>query len=162
MKQYQTTYEIEKMGSILFSEIKDEDIRMLHRDGDMLRLLYHDIAYDAKIKEFDYESKSVLVNVNGYDFRTKMVEPLDHLVKDLGFLSVGKHSVKEVKSPMPGLVVQIFVSPGQEVAEGEKLLTLEAMKMENIIKAAGSGIIKSVLIEKGNSVEKNQIMIEFE
>lgn len=162
MKEYQTTYEIEKLGAVSSSDVDDANIRLLSRDGDNLRLIYNNVAYDAKIKDFDYESKMALVNVNGYDFCVKMLEPLDQLVKDLGFLAVGKHSVKEVKSPMPGLVVNIFVVPGQEVTEGEKLLTLEAMKMENIIKAAGSGLIKNIKIERGNSVEKNQVLIEFE
>jgi biotin carboxyl carrier protein len=91
-----------------------------------------------------------------------MKEPLDHLINDLGFLKASKHSVKEIKSPMPGLVVNIFVEEGQSVAEGEKLLSLEAMKMENILKSPGDGIIKSVKVSKGNSVDKNQILVVFE
>ena len=63
---------------------------------------------------------------------------------------------------MPGLVVQTFVQVGQEVHAGDNLLSLEAMKMENIIKAHGTGIIKQILVTKGQSVNKGQLLITFE
>ena len=63
---------------------------------------------------------------------------------------------------MPGLVVNIFVKEGDAVLEGDKLLTLEAMKMENILKSPGDGIIKKINIGKTQTVDKNQILIEFE
>ncbi|MEY3419934.1 MAG: hypothetical protein RIR48_214, partial [Bacteroidota bacterium] len=112
--------------------------------------------------DFDHQTKKAWINVSGFDFRIKINEPLDKLINDLGFLKAAKHSVKEIKSPMPGMVVNIFVKEGDSVLEGEKLLTLEAMKMENILKSPGEGIIKKINIEKTQSVDKNQILIEFE
>ena len=63
---------------------------------------------------------------------------------------------------MPGLVLQILVSPGDVIAKGDKLLILEAMKMENVLKAVGDGVVKSIEVEQGKNVEKNTILIEFE
>jgi biotin carboxyl carrier protein len=51
---------------------------------------------------------------------------------------------------------------GQEVAKGEGLLILEAMKMENVLKAEDSGVVKSVNVSVGEAVEKNNVLIEFE
>jgi biotin carboxyl carrier protein len=70
--------------------------------------------------------------------------------------------MNELKAPMPGLVVDFLVEIGQEVQTGDKLMILEAMKMENVIKASGQGIVKKLNVIKGQSVEKNQILIEFE
>ena len=66
----------------------------------------------------------------------------------------------EIHAPMPGLVLEINVSEGQEVEKGDPLLILEAMKMENVIKAPGNGIIKKIHVEKGNPVEKNELLVE--
>ena len=162
MSNYITTYEMENLFSVTDTMLTDADIKIISRSGDTLRLMYNNKAFDARIKHFNYETKEAKINVNGFDFKIKIKEPLDHLINELGFLSANKHSVKEVKSPMPGLVVNIFMEVGQEVSEGEKLLTLEAMKMENILKSPGSGTIKSIRIQKGNSVDKNQILIDFE
>jgi biotin carboxyl carrier protein len=63
---------------------------------------------------------------------------------------------------MPGLVISILVEEGQEVQKGDSLLILEAMKMENVIKAAGKGVVKSIKVQQKNAVEKNQILIEME
>jgi len=67
-----------------------------------------------------------------------------------------------VKAPMPGLVLDILVEPGQSVQKGDNLLILEAMKMENIIKASGSGVVKNIPVHKKDAVEKNQLLIEME
>jgi len=80
----------------------------------------------------------------------------------MGLSVVASQKLSSVKAPMPGLVLDIMVEPGQEVAEGDSLLILEAMKMENVLKATGEGVVKSIEITKGAAVEKGQILIEME
>ena len=70
--------------------------------------------------------------------------------------------MKELNSPMPGRVLQFFVSVGDEVNLGDNLLSLEAMKMENILKAEGIGKVKSVQVTAGDVVDKGAALIEFE
>ncbi len=159
---YKTTYDIEGLNSFDEETILSKDVRIVAREGNVVKLFFDHKSYEAVIKDFDPQTKKAWINVSGFDFRIKISEPLDKLINELGFLKVAKHSVKEVKSPMPGLVVNIFVKNGDSVSEGDKLLTLEAMKMENIIKAPGDGTIKNIYIIKGQSVDKNQILIEFE
>jgi biotin carboxyl carrier protein len=62
---------------------------------------------------------------------------------------------------MPGLIIDLRVKEGDQVKAGDPLLILEAMKMENIIKASGDSIVKSLKVKKGETVEKNQVLIEF-
>ena len=69
---------------------------------------------------------------------------------------------KLVVSPMPGLVVSIDVEQGQAVKTGEPLIVVEAMKMENVLRAETDGTIKSINVEPGNSVAADELMIEFE
>lgn len=66
------------------------------------------------------------------------------------------------KAPMPGMVLQVKVAPGEKVVKGQPLLVIEAMKMENIIKAKGPATIKTVHVKKGVSVERGDKLLEFE
>lgn len=65
-----------------------------------------------------------------------------------------------VRAPMPGLVLRVEVEVGQQVAAGGALVVLEAMKMENEIRAAGAGTVKAVLVEVGQAVEKGAPLVE--
>ena len=62
---------------------------------------------------------------------------------------------------MPGLVLEISVRVGDKVIKGQKLIILEAMKMENVLEASKEGIIKIIHIEKNTNVEKNTELITF-
>ena len=63
---------------------------------------------------------------------------------------------------MPGLVVRVQIEPGEKVAAGDPLVVLEAMKMENELKAGAPGVVKSVRVAPGEAVEKGQVLVEFE
>jgi propionyl-CoA carboxylase alpha chain len=70
-------------------------------------------------------------------------------------------SGKAVRCPMPGLVVSLAVSEGQEVKTGETLAVVEAMKMENILRAERDGTIKKIRVKQGDSVAVDAVMMEF-
>jgi propionyl-CoA carboxylase alpha chain len=67
-----------------------------------------------------------------------------------------------VLSPMPGLLVNVAVTPGQKVQAGERVAVIEAMKMENILFAAHDGVVKKVLASQGESLSVDQVIVEFE
>jgi propionyl-CoA carboxylase alpha chain len=64
-------------------------------------------------------------------------------------------------SPMPGLLTELAVSPGQEVKAGEKLAVIEAMKMENVLRAENDAVVKVLLAKAGDSLAVDQPIIEF-
>ncbi len=66
-----------------------------------------------------------------------------------------------VLSPMPGLLVDIAVEPGQKVQAGERVAVIEAMKMENVLFAAADGVVGKVLASKGDSLVVDQPIVEF-
>ena len=64
----------------------------------------------------------------------------------------------EVKAPMPGTILQVNIKPGDAVKEGQQLMVLEAMKMENEILAPVSGKITSIAVAKGSTVESGSLL----
>jgi biotin carboxyl carrier protein len=93
--------------------------------------------------------------------KVDLKDKADLLLKQLGLSNLAANSKKDIKAPMPGLILNIMVEEGKEVKKGDPLLILEAMKMENVIKSPSDGVVKSIKTQKGKSVEKNQILIEF-
>jgi pyruvate carboxylase len=69
---------------------------------------------------------------------------------------------KQVGAPMPGLVASVVVSPAEEVARGQKLLTLEAMKMETTLYAEHAGRVAEVFVRRGTQVEAGDLLLRFE
>jgi biotin carboxyl carrier protein len=86
----------------------------------------------------------------------------DILLEQLGMANAGVAKVNDLKAPMPGLIVSIQVQVGDNIKKGDSLLILEAMKMENVLKATGEGKIKNIKVNTRQNVEKNQVLIEFE
>jgi biotin carboxyl carrier protein len=80
----------------------------------------------------------------------------------MGMSSANTAKASKLKAPMPGKVLDILIKKGQAVAKGDGLLILEAMKMENLLKAEQDGTIKSVNVSVGEVVEKNNILIDFD
>ena len=119
-------------------------------------------AMRAKIISADKNSKQYVVEVNGNPYTVTLADEYDQLVKKMGLSAGLSHKVSDVKAPMPGLVLEVNVSPGDTVTKGDSLFILEAMKMENVIKAQGEGVVKNVRIKQGDAVEKAQLLIEME
>lgn len=67
-----------------------------------------------------------------------------------------------ITSPIPGHILEVYVSVGEKVLKGQRLLLLEAMKLENIIPAKRSGVVKKILVSQGDAVTHGQNMVEIE
>lgn len=106
------------------------------------------------------ENKELTLSINNQLFQVSLQDQFDQLLNQLG-IQAKSTKVENLKAPMPGLILNVLVEPGQEIKKGESLLILEAMKMENIIKAPGDAKVKSIKVEKGEKVEKNHVLIDF-
>lgn len=84
------------------------------------------------------------------------------LLEKLGFTAQNTATEGIVNAPMPGKILDILVTEGDQVLDGTSLLVLEAMKMENELKSPVNGIVKSLNVTKNESVEKNQKLLEIE
>lgn len=101
---------------------------------------------------------SVIINGNTYEFDIK--DRHDLLVDRMGLADIGEKKITDIKSPMPGLILEIAVKEGDSFTAGDTLLILEAMKMENVIKAEADGVVKAILKNTSDAVEKGEIIIE--
>jgi biotin carboxyl carrier protein len=110
----------------------------------------------------DKVNKTVTLLYNNQKYSAKITEPMDELLKSMGLENALVQKISEVKAPMPGLVLDVLVSPGDSVEIGQKILVLEAMKMENAIKSPTAGVVASINVSRGQAVDKNYILIRFE
>jgi len=127
----------------------------------MYHIIYNFHSYSAELINYSAEEKTLTLKLNNRKYEVKLKDDTDELLERLG-IGLKSHKIQNIKAPMPGLVIDIKVKPGDTVNKGDGLLVLEAMKMENIIKAPSQAVIKKILVTKGTPVEKNQVLIEME
>ncbi|HEX9150598.1 MAG TPA: acetyl-CoA carboxylase biotin carboxyl carrier protein subunit [Flavobacterium sp.] len=125
-------------------------------------ILHQNIPYKAEILTSDFLQKSYTVKVNNNTYVVAISNPLDILIKEMGFEVGLTKQVNFIKAPMPGLILEISVVVGQSVKENDHLIILGAMKMENSFLSPRDGVIKTISVVMGDAVDKGQLLIEFE
>ncbi len=118
-------------------------------------------SYNAEVVSFNPAEKTAEIKVNNTVYTVTAKDQFDLLLDKLGMSNAGTTKVSELKAPMPGMVLKVFVAEGAEVKKGDNLFVLEAMKMENIIKSPADVSVKTVKIKPGDKVEKNQVLLQF-
>lgn len=107
------------------------------------------------------DERTYSIQTHGSVFDVVVLTPAEQKVYQYMSLSNSVTSTKHVLSPMPGVVVNVNVSEGDTVVAGTELLTLEAMKMRNKIRAEVDGVVKHVRCVKGKTVEEGAVLVEF-
>lgn len=124
------------------------EVEILEVEGDMAKIEVNGTSYLVEIhKEVKPVKTPTLV-------RPVLREPQKNIDRKEG------GPKREVKAPLPGIILQVMVKPGDKVTKGQKLLIMEAMKMENEIKAEQDGEIVSVKVSNGQSVLQEEVLIE--
>jgi len=100
--------------------------------------------------------------VNNNTYEVVIADKIDLLIKEMGFTVGASKELNDLISPMPGLIIDVQVRAGQEVKEGDTLVVLSAMKMENSFVSGTDGVIKAVHVSKDDAVAKGQLLVEFE
>ncbi|WP_201985348.1 biotin/lipoyl-containing protein [Hymenobacter rubidus] len=124
-------------------------------------ILHEGRSYNAELIEADYAAKTIALKINGQRVELQAKDRFDLLLDRLGMSNATATKVNELKAPMPGLIVDIRVQPGQTVHKGDPLLVLEAMKMENILKAPADGTVGSLKVSLRDNVQKGQVLVQF-
>jgi biotin carboxyl carrier protein len=159
------TYQVNpKNGVLPQGTVNGEDYAMNMAQKDATNWIVNKDGkeYRVEVADLNTDEKTAILRINGRKYTMQLKDQFDQLLKDLGLENMAVKKISEIKSPMPGLVLDILVQPGDQIKKGDQVLILEAMKMENVIKSQTDATIKSVRIEKGVAVEKSQILIEFE
>jgi biotin carboxyl carrier protein len=119
-------------------------------------------SYEIELIAHDPETKRFVLSVNNSVYELDVKDRYDELLDQLGMKGKAAGVVSEMKAPMPGLVLDIVVEVGQQVAKGDPVIVLEAMKMENVLKAPADLIVSKIEVTQGNPVEKNQVLLRFD
>lgn len=141
------------------SEAQVDALDLVQRDS-ALHCVHLGQTYQGQLVSL--HDKEITLKVNGNLYTITIEDELDQLVDRMGLNAEKEVILKDIKAPMPGLILEILVKNGQSIKPGDPILILSAMKMENIIKAEGAGIVKEILLDKGATVEKSQVIIEME
>ena len=154
-------FEIDRNGNQLTvnADVIGADVKQLNS------VLYHIIndngSYSAEVVSFDAQAKTAEIKVNNTLYTVAAKDQFDVLLEKMGLSNLNAAKVSELKAPMPGMVLKVLVEPGAEIKKGDSLFILEAMKMENIIKAPADVTVKTIKIKPGDKVEKGQILMMF-
>ncbi|MCB0733086.1 MAG: biotin attachment protein [Flavobacteriales bacterium] len=138
------------------------DFDVVQTGTDTFHILLNHQSFNARLHRLNRNLKQVELEVNNELIQLTIEDDFDALLVKMGIDKDALNKVSEIKAPMPGLVLSVQVNPGDEVEEGQALLVLEAMKMENVLNAPGAAIVKSVIVTSGQKVDKNDVLITFE
>lgn len=145
-----------------FEDLSAKNLDIIPLDDKHFHILQNGKSFRAELLSIHPQRKQVQLKINGNKYQVQLEDQYDQLIRKMGLQIKTNQQIKDIKAPMPGLVLEIMVEVGQFVAIGDPLLILEAMKMENVIKAQGEGVIKEIVVKQGAAVEKGQLMIGLE
>ena len=124
------------------------EVDILDVKGNIAKIDVNGKSYDVEIQREEPKPKPRKVIVS--EKETSSVEDT----------SKGDGPARQIKAPLPGVIIQVLVKPGDVVKADQKVCTLETMKMENAIKAENDGIITAVRIVPSQSVNQDEVLIE--
>ena len=100
--------------------------------------------------------------VDGYRFETEALDERTRAIRDTSAATAAPAGPAPVRAPMPGLIVRVSVNVGDTVEAGQGVVVMEAMKMENELRATAAGRVKSVEVVPGATVEKGALLVALE
>ena len=147
--------EIEKDGSLKVNG-EPREVDFLALGPSLYSVLMNNRSYEVVIDEredeYDLLMRGKLYTAQVLDERALL------LASRRGGLDTSSGELS-IKAPMPGLIVVIPVTEGQEVSKGETLIILELMKMQNELKAPRDGVVQRISVQAGQSVEQNKLLV---
>jgi acetyl/propionyl-CoA carboxylase alpha subunit len=120
-----------------------------------------DRVYKAVVRRGETKGSWVLW-LDGHRFDVDALDERAKVIRDMSKRSAAAAGPAPLKAPMPGLIVRVNAQPGDRVQAGQGLVVMEAMKMENELKATSAGTVKAVHVAPGATVEKGALLIELE
>jgi len=153
------TFEVGDEGMVKVNRI-NHDIAVEEMTHNRFELLYKNRKHRSEIIEKKQNKYTVEINGNRYAFSIET--PISYERKKMLEKKSGASGLVVTTAPMPGKILEVMVAEGQQVKEGDTLIILEAMKMQNEILATGKGVVKEVVIKNGDSVMKDDRLIVIE
>jgi biotin carboxyl carrier protein len=145
-----------------FSQEEIESADLVRKSPSVFHLIKNHRSVNVQLLQADAAARKMKVEVEGETFDIEIKDELDQMLDTMGFNAVSGKHLKEIKAPMPGMVINVAVQEGQQVKEGDRILILEAMKMENSIVIHGDAKIKRIAVSAGQAVDKGQLLVELD
>jgi len=142
-------------------EDRINDLDILKQSASDYHVLHKQKSFHAELIESDFNDKTYSIRINSTTYKVKIQTLLDDLIKKIGYAAGSAKTINSISAPMPGIIIGVNIKKDQKVKEGDTLLILEAMKMENAILCPKNASIKEVLVSTGETVDKNKLLITF-
>lgn len=157
----QKVYNVEIEGKTIRINDKSISPDQIKIEKNYFHILYNDKSYRIIVDKYTNDHKNLDLIVNGCKVTLQIKDDLDMVLEKTGLNKSNTLTLKSVKAPMPGKITKIYVEKDQTVSQDTPLLILNAMKMENILKAKGDAVVGKLLVKEGENVEKGQDLIQF-
>ena len=155
------TFEVELGEERIVIDGQAVNAELQHVAGTLLRRLSLDGESHRVVAVAGEQRGTWQLQLDGERVLLEVVDERTRAIRAMTAHSSGPKGPKPVKAPMPGMVVRIEVEPGQQVAAGQGVVIIEAMKMENELKADAAGVVSKILVTPGTAVEKGAVLVEF-
>lgn len=157
---HEETYEMQVASDTVEVDGESHSYRFEALDAHRYLLVLDDQSLPVVVE--DLPNGHVRITLDGHRSEVHVKDAKALLLERFGLSDSSTAASREVRAPMPGLVLAVAVSPGQTVQAGDRLVVLEAMKMENELRAEAEATVQTVHVKPGDAVGKNEVLIEFE
>jgi len=147
---------------IIIDELLLADYSVIGRSHNEITLLKEGVKYNCRILYHDKKNNRLHLKINGNPIKITIKKDIELLLEKIGIGNIENQSIKELKAPMPGVVLDIKVKEGDCIKKEDSLVILEAMKMENVLTSPMDGVVSSIEVKEKETVEKNTLLIKFE
>ena len=136
--------------AVHLSDVEGTPVHLVSIDGEVHRVVAHRPG----------ERGRYTLRLDGWRIEALALDERARAIRDLTARQSATAGPLPVRAPMPGMIVKVHVQPGDIVSPGQGVIAMEAMKMENELRATTAGTVKAVLVQAGQAVEKGAVLVE--
>jgi biotin carboxyl carrier protein len=137
-----------------------EPVHLADVEGTPVRLITIGGVQHRVVARRDGAKGKYAIWIDGWRFEAEALDERTRAIRDLSAASAAAAGPAPVVAPMPGLIVRLHVQVGDQVQAGQAVVVMEAMKMENELRAPAAGTIKAIHAQPGKAVEKGTLLVE--
>jgi pyruvate carboxylase subunit B len=154
--------EVEIDGDGVRVDGRPVDAHVVEIEGTPVRLVKVGDQVHRVLARRQAERGRYSLSLDGYRYDVEALDERTRTIRELTAAASGPKGPAPLVAPMPGLVVRVMVEAGDQVVPGQGLVVVEAMKMENELRASAPATVKAVLVQPGQAVEKGAVLVEME
>jgi pyruvate carboxylase subunit B len=156
------THEVTVDGRAITIDGESLDAHIDHLTDSPVHLLSVDNAVHRIVARRGEERGQYILSIDGHRVAVEALDERARAIRALSRAAARPSAPAHLVAPMPGLIVRVNVKEQDHVRAGQGLVVIEAMKMENELMAATTGVVRRVLVEPGSPVEKGAVLLELE